>query len=215
MKFFATHQELKTDVEYAGLTYARLLEYGFGALRTTLGVRKRIPSKFDLLMHATFELAFRENVSTRVYTQKEHVSKLRWGHDELKFVTGEIERKYDLIDTRPKTTHLDIMLKAVFMLNAKFSETFTKFDFIISKAKIVKSKLGKSKSKKVKIQTKSIKTKAIKCILVNVPNSKIRKCASPTGSEMSNDSEISENFDMEYTPYPVHDWTVNYSLFSL
>ena len=210
MKVFATHQELKTDIDYADVTYTRLLDYGFGALRTTLGVRKRIPSKFDLLMHATFELAFRENVNTRVYTEKEHVSKIRWAHDELKYVTWEIERKYDLIDTRPKTTLIDVMLKAVFMLNSKFSETFATFDFMKPKGKLVKkSNLKKANSKKVKSQPKTIKTKAIKCIVVNVPNSKIRKCASPTTSE------ISENFEMEYTPYPVHDCAVNYSLVSL
>lgn len=126
VKLFDTLKDLRTDIDFHGLSYSKLQAEALNQLRWALGVRK-VTSKYDVLMHATFDLAMKENVKTRIYERKEKRTKLLFGFDELKYVTKEIEKKYNLIDQRTKQSQVDIILKAVVMLMGEYESRFRLF----------------------------------------------------------------------------------------
>ena len=125
VKLFSTYKELKGDIGCLGLSYSRIQEVAFSQLRLALGIRK-VTSKYDVLMHATFDLALKEKVKTRIYESQSvpKRTKLLFAYDELKYVMKEIEKKYNLIDNRIRQTQVDLILKSVLMLRGEFQTRF-------------------------------------------------------------------------------------------
>ena len=125
---------------------AKLMEISFETLRQALGIH-RVTTKFDVLMHATFELALVHGVDTRLqyernntHTRSTSQSKLKFAFDEVEFVTSRVEDKIGLLDRRTKVTQIDLILKAALMLVSDSVEKWEKYPFYTKISSMATSK---------------------------------------------------------------------------